>query len=191
MPTYLIFDTETTGLPKSWKAPMKDIGNWPSIVQLAWQLVDGEMNTLAAECFIIQTKVPISAAAAKMHGITQQRSLREGKPLLEVLDQFTAAIVQADVLVAHNLDFDHKVLGSEYLRAGRKPPFGKKKMICTMKSSVDFCRLPGPYGYKWPTLEELHKKLLGEGFSGAHHAGTDVEMTRRCLGGLVGAGVVG
>jgi DNA polymerase III epsilon subunit-like protein len=187
---FLIFDTETTGLPKSWDAPMKDIGNWPCIVQLAWQLVDEEMNTLEAECFIIRTKETISPAAVKVHGITQARSLREGRPVLEVLEQFTTAANQADVLVAHNLDFDYKVLGCEYLRWRRKHHMARLEKWCTMKASTDFCRLPGRYGYKWPTLAELHFKLFGEGFTGGHDAGVDVEITRRCLGGLLAAGVV-
>jgi len=33
---YLFFDTETTGLPKNWKAPIEDLNNWPRLVQLAW-----------------------------------------------------------------------------------------------------------------------------------------------------------
>jgi hypothetical protein len=35
---YLFFDTETTGLPKSWKAPVTDVNNWPRLVQLAFLL---------------------------------------------------------------------------------------------------------------------------------------------------------
>ena len=37
---YLIFDTETTGLPLNWKAPLTDFNNWPRMVQLAWQIHD-------------------------------------------------------------------------------------------------------------------------------------------------------
>ena len=37
---YLIFDTETTDLPKKWNAPITDTDNWPRCVQLAWQLHD-------------------------------------------------------------------------------------------------------------------------------------------------------
>lgn len=33
---YLFFDTETTGLPKSWKAPVTDLNNWPRMIQLAF-----------------------------------------------------------------------------------------------------------------------------------------------------------
>lgn len=34
-PAYLFFDTETTGLLKSWKASLSDPVNWPHIVQNA------------------------------------------------------------------------------------------------------------------------------------------------------------
>ena len=36
----LIYDTETTGLPRDWNAPITDGDNWPRLVQLAWQLHD-------------------------------------------------------------------------------------------------------------------------------------------------------
>ena len=41
---YLIFDTETTGLPKSWNAPITDTDNWPRCIQIAWQLHDNMGN---------------------------------------------------------------------------------------------------------------------------------------------------
>ena len=37
---FLVFDTETTGLPKQYNAPLTDFDNWPRLVQLAWQLHD-------------------------------------------------------------------------------------------------------------------------------------------------------
>ena len=37
---FLIFDTETTGLPKRWNAPLTDSDNWPRCIQIAWQLHD-------------------------------------------------------------------------------------------------------------------------------------------------------
>jgi hypothetical protein len=37
---YLFFDTETSGLPRTHKAPVSDLDNWPRIVQIAWLLID-------------------------------------------------------------------------------------------------------------------------------------------------------
>lgn len=39
---FLIFDTETTGLPRNWNAPLTDFDNWPRVVQLAWQIHDAD-----------------------------------------------------------------------------------------------------------------------------------------------------
>jgi hypothetical protein len=45
----LFFDTETTGLPKYWKAPVTDTENWPRMVQLAWLLYDSEGNLMVSK----------------------------------------------------------------------------------------------------------------------------------------------
>jgi len=42
---YLIFDTETTGLPRNYNAPVTDTDNWPRCIQIAWQL-HGEFGNL-------------------------------------------------------------------------------------------------------------------------------------------------
>ena len=48
---FLIFDTETTGFPKDWNAPITDLDNWPRVVQLAWQIHDenGELVEVHAQ----------------------------------------------------------------------------------------------------------------------------------------------
>ena len=56
-----------------------------------------------------------------------------------------------------------------------------ERWCCTMIRSTDYCQLPGRYGkYKWPKLEELHFKLFGESFEGAHDALADIRATMRC-----------
>ena len=98
-----------------------------------------------------------------------------------VLEQFAEAVKQAKVLVAHNIDFDSRVVGAELLRAGLPDALPRKKWRCTMKESVEFCRLPGRYGYKWPALSELHQKLFGQPFTGAHDAAADCLACLRCF----------
>ncbi len=53
---YLIFDTETTGLPKNYKAPVSDSENWPRAVQLSWQLHDHEGTLIDQKDFLNQTR---------------------------------------------------------------------------------------------------------------------------------------
>lgn len=179
---HLFFDTETTGLPKNWNAPASDISNWPRLVQLAWLHSDGEGNELGTGNLIIQPNgflIPVDAS--KVHGISQERALKEGIHLAEALDQFNHALENTQVIVAHNISFDLKIMGAEYIRADKKNPLLGKKEICTMKSSTDFCQISGKYGYKWPNLQELYQTLFGESFTGAHDAEKDVEITAQCF----------
>ena len=50
-----------------------------------------------------------------------------------------------------------------------------------MQSSTQFCKLPGCYGYKWPTLSELHNVLFGKDFEDAHNAEGDINATENCF----------
>ena len=51
---YLIFDTETTGLPQNFNAPISDSDNWPRMVQIAWQLHDAEGKLIENQDYIIK-----------------------------------------------------------------------------------------------------------------------------------------
>lgn len=179
---YLFFDTETTGLPKNWKAPVTDLDNWPRLVQLGWQSYDDEGNHLESGDQIIRPegfRIPIGSA--KVHGISTERALAEGQPLSTVLEQFHRLIEESSFLVAHNMAFDEKIIGSEFLRNGFSNNLDSTPQICTMTSTVDFCQIEGPYGYKWPKLSELHVKLFGVDFEEAHNAAVDITATARCF----------
>ena len=87
---YLIFDTETTGLPDNKQAPLTDFDNWPRVVQLAWQLHDGKGKLLSAQNMIIKPEgFTIPFNAEKVHGISTKRAQKEGKPLDMVLELFS------------------------------------------------------------------------------------------------------
>ncbi len=188
---YLFFDTETTGLPKNWKAPVSDTDNWPRLVQLAWELHDKEGNTIATGNEIVRPQgFLIPADSARVHGITQERALAEGVPLSDVLARFTGALERAHTLVAHNMSFDEKIVGAEFLRTGGKDVVAEKEKICTMLSSIDFCAIDGPRGYKWPKLAELHRTLFDADFAEAHNAAADIRATARCFWELGRRGVI-
>ncbi|PIU18402.1 MAG: 3'-5' exonuclease [Elusimicrobia bacterium CG08_land_8_20_14_0_20_59_10] len=188
---YLFFDTETTGLPKNWKAPITDLDNWPRMIQLAYLLSDGLGNRLAGGDYIIKpVGFTIPEDAAKIHGISTERALKEGKDLGDVLREFQAAVGRAERLIAHNISFDEKIVGAEFLRNGMPDSLPAKKKICTMHSSTEYCALPGPYGFKWPKLEELHRKLFRAGFDGAHNAAADIAATVKCFWELKRLGVI-
>ncbi len=179
---YLLFDTETTGLPKNYRAPVTDVNNWPRLVQIAWHLYDTSGNLFDKSDFIVKPEgFKIPADASRLHGITTDGAIQEGKDLVFVINLFNDQIEKANILVAHNMSFDEKIVGAEFVRRNIKSNLFKKSRLCTMNASTNYCRIPGPYGYKWPKLSELHYKLFGEYFEEAHNAAADIEATARCF----------
>lgn len=188
---YIIFDTETTGLPRDYNAPMSDVDNWPRLVQLAWQLHDAKGKLLSNHNYIIRPEgFTIPYNAEKVHGISTKRALAEGHDLKQILGIFEGDVQKANFLVGHNIEFDINVVGSEFLRAEATMPLTAPQLD-TKDISTEFCALPGGRGgkFKWPTLTELHQKLFGKGFGDAHDAAYDVDATARCFFGLITQGV--
>lgn len=180
---YFFFDTETTGLPLSWNAPVQDLNNWPRMIQVGYIIYDLEGNHVETKDYIIRPEgFIIPKDSSNIHGITTERALSEGIDLSIVLNELHQKIAASSILVAHNISFDEKILGAEFLR-NRIPNLIESKMkICTMKSSVNFCAIPNQYGkFKWPKLEELHKKLFNKGFDNAHNALADIQATADCF----------
>ena len=93
-------------------------------------------------------------------------------------------------MIAHNMKFDEKILGAEFLRMGHPDHIEIKPRECTMLSSTNFCGIPGPYGNKWPKLQELHARLFNEGFDDAHNALADVRVCSKCYFELRRIGVM-
>jgi DNA polymerase-3 subunit epsilon len=183
---FLFFDTETTGLPKDYKAPESDLTNWPRMVQLAYLLYDQKIGIVSKGNYIIKPiGFDIPLESSRIHGITKDRALRDGTDLTVVLDTFNSMLIKADYLVAHNIDFDKKIVGAEYLRKNYKNPIPSKKMICTMASTTNYCAIEGKYGYKWPSLQELHYKIFSNNFEDAHDASIDVAITYKCFKELI------
>lgn len=190
---HLFYDTETTGLPRHWKAPITQLDNWPRMVQLAWLLYDENEHLLQqGNVIIYPADFRIPASAAKIHGISQARAKAEGIPLAEALSAFDQALTQADTLVAHNISFDEKILGAEYLRLKGSNPLSTKKSLCTKEAGTPLCRLPSAYGrgYKWPSLGELYRHLFNEEIVDAHDAAVDIAATARCFWAMRKQGVI-
>jgi DNA polymerase III subunit epsilon len=188
---YLFFDTETAGIPKNRKAPASDSPNWPRLVQLAWLSTDANgAEQKSAEYIIKPRGFSIPQAATRIHGITNEFASQRGVDLGLVLEEIVADLTKAMVLIAHNLEFDEKIVGAEFFRLGHRNHFDQKKKRCTMKSATNFCQLPGRYGYKWPSLDELHTALFREDFDNRHSALADVRACARCYFELRRLGVM-
>jgi len=185
---FLIFDTETTGLPKDYKAPISDSENWPRVVQIAWQLHDETGKLSSAENHLVKPDgFTIPYNSVKIHGITTERALEEGLPLVEVLQKFEEARSNANYVAGHNIEFDVNVIGAEFFRMEMPHPVMEAVQLDTKDLSTEFCAIPGGKGgkFKWPTLTELHNKLFGVGFDDAHDAAYDVDATAKCFFALL------
>ena len=109
----LFFDTETTGVPRNYKAPASDLKNWPRLVQIAWLLADEDGAEIeSAEDIVKPEGFTIPADAAKIHGITTEMALRDGANISVVLAGIVSSLSKVSQLVAHNIDFDEKILGA-------------------------------------------------------------------------------
>ena len=182
---YLIFDTETTGLPKRWKAPLTDSENWPRCIQIAWQINDIKGALIRHEDYLILPDgFTIPFDSEKIHGISTALAENQGTPLAEVLNKFHTALNEVEFVVGHNVSFDRNIMGAEYLRSGLEDVFEQKAVIdtCT-EETARLCQISGGRGgkFKLPTLSELYYFLFQERFEDAHNATADVEATTRAL----------
>ena len=176
---YLVFDTETTGLPKNFNAPISDSDNWPRMVQIAWQLHDDEGNLIENQDYIIKPEgYDIPFNAARIHGISTKLAQAEGRDLTEVLQEFNEVLKRAQFGVGQNVEFDYKVVGAEFYRKNLENSLQELPKADTMIFGTDFCAIPSGKGrFKSPKLEEIYEKLYGNKFDEAHNAAADVNAT--------------
>ena len=182
---YLIFDTETTGLPKRWDSPISDVNNWPRCVQIAWQLHDDMGVCIDHQAYIIcPDGFNIPYDAEKIHGISTALATLKGDSLVGVLEKFNEVISKSKFIVGQNVGFDIKIISCEFYRAQLETNLKDLKVLDTCTEvTANLCKLPGGRGgkYKLPTLTELHYFLFDEKFIEAHNATADVEATARCF----------
>ena len=186
---YLIFDTETTGLPKRWDAPITDTDNWPRCVQIAWQLHDELGNLVEHQDYLVRPDgFNIPYESEQVHGISTGLAEQQGETLEVVFERFNEALHKATFVVGQNVGFDVNIMGCEFHRMSVKNSLAELPVLdtCT-EHTAQLCQIPGGRGgkFKLPTLTELHQYLFGEPFAEAHNATADVEATTRCFLELV------
>ncbi len=186
---YLIFDTETTGLPKKWNAPLTDSDNWPRCVQISWQIHDQGGGLISNRDYLIKPDgYNIPYESEKIHGISTKLAVQEGEYINNVLNFFQEDLEKVQFIIGHNVNFDRNILGAEFLRKALDDPFPSLKIIdtCT-EETANVCQIKGgPRGrYKLPTLTELYFFLFNDKFQEAHNATADVEATARVFFELI------
>ncbi len=178
-------------MPKRWDALASDLDNWPRLVQIAWVYFDDAGKEIARNSKIIKPEgFIIPDESSRIHGITTEIAERKGVLLEKTLKEFMEMINRSKFLIAHNMSFDEKIIEAEFIRKKIPKSLFQPKKICTKEIATEFCKIPGSYGYKWPTLSELHIKLFDNDFQDAHNALVDVSICAKCFFELKKKGIV-
>ena len=179
---FLFFDTETTGLPKNIDASYKDLNNWPRLVQIAWILADENGEIKNQKDYIIKPEgFSIPKESTKVHGISNEDATLNGTLISKILSEFAYFLECTDYIVAHNIKFDFNIVASELIRNNISSSLIQKQQICTMKSTVNYCKIPGDKGYKYPKLVDLYKTIFHSEFNKAHDSFVDVGVLFKCF----------
>jgi len=184
--TIICFDVETTGLPPpgGLKEPFE---LWPHIVQLSWiKYCPDSQEVCTMRDLIVDPKVTIPPSACDIHGITNEKAEKEGVSIREALHQFFLDCDGCCTVVAHNLNFDMRMVHAECTRhklENTLTPIPCR--VCTMKSNIQRCKIEkrsrkGNVYYKYPRLIELHEHLFGRGEYRLHDALVDCILCLRC-----------
>jgi len=121
---YLIFDTETTGLlPKKTRGrdqtSSPPIDAYPHILQLSYVVYDMYDRRIikSYDSYVnVADNVEISEFVQELTGITRELCNMRGRNIMEVLESFYSAYVMCEGLVAHNMEFDEKMIMIEIER---------------------------------------------------------------------------
>lgn len=203
----LVFDTETTGLPKTKIISPDTLHEWPYIVQFSFIIYDDFQNKIIeTKDYIVKVpdSVTIYSDSIKYHGITNEISKTKGTRIEVIMHDFFYYLNFVDKIVGHNVEFDINMVRVELLRiihlnlnnitehAIRDHKFNLhyltnvKHIHCTLQDSIELCAIKavnksGKEYMKYPKLEELHYKLFEMKPNNLHNSLNDILVTLRCF----------
>lgn len=153
---YAVIDTEGSGL-FDFKRPA-DAEGQPRLAELVMIFLDDSLQVESEyQAYVRPDGWEMSPGATAVNKLTTEFLIENGRPIVDVLADYTAAIVGERVIVAHNAQHDCKTMRAELRRAGLPDLFEQTKNICTMRALTDVCCIPpagGRGGYKFPKLSE-------------------------------------
>jgi len=170
---FLVLDMETNAIG-SMIPPQQ------TITQFGWILFDENGHTLQYANDVVLGATKINRVYE--NSLTLEEINQKGIPLKQAFKKMSKNIDSNTIIYAHNADFDIGLLKYANL------PLPNSKIVCTMKSSIEFCKLPktgyaSRYpGYKFPKLSELaHKLNIKINSDNLHDALYDCEVTKACV----------
>ena len=154
----MIIDTETTGLPEKNGSSFFSPDNLDKyknsrMVEIAYIIInEGKV------CKTVQHIIKydgINIKNSDIHGITTNFAVQNGTDIINVLKTLETDLEKVDRLVAHNIDFDLKILLSESYRYSIDSLVRKLKsleLFCTCETATTKLNLQ-----KYPKLSQLCK----------------------------------
>lgn len=192
-PYFIVLDTETNGKILDYKLPCENVDNYPRLSQLSYKIYDGNAKLIKTfNEFVIPTGWVFPNEKFFIENADIKKNFEIGKPVKEVLQEFIKDRLSCSYIVAHNINFDTKVMRAEMIRAGFLVEF-KAKKYCTMMKSISYCKIPfpsGKKGNKYPSLTELYNHLFKGTFDGAHDSMNDVDACAKCFFELINRKVI-
>ncbi|UKT65759.1 3'-5' exonuclease [Pedobacter mucosus] len=175
---FLVIDTETSGLPKSWTAPYSKENNWPHILQIAWIIY----NELGIEVkrenhYFRNNDIVIDKNSFKIHGITKEYLKSHGVEKDKIMMILNSDLIKYQpIIVGHFIELDYHMLNVEFYRIGKNDILKNYQFFCTMKASA-------PYVYN-PTVSQLklnqfYAELFSEEPANLHNALSDAINTAK------------
>ena len=182
---YIAFDFETSGLPVGRKPLTPDtIKQYDTCRAVSLSAARFSSRGRLMDTFdaIIQPlDFEIGQGSIDVHGITQERALREGRPFAEVFIDFMKFIgPRTRTFVAHNAKFDTSVLKSEMIRRGINLGLIEDfNFLCTLEMYKERFLTPIKLGI-------LYNDIFGEDFENAHNSLADCIACGRVYPYLLG-----
>ncbi len=172
----LFVDTETTGFVR--RREPGNLAVQPHIVEAAcvWLDVTEKNEPIIYGSFSALVKPDgweIPPEATQIHGITNDMAQCGGLPVASVIGCVGGMMKQADLVVAHNSQFDRSLFEIEFERMQFPNDYLETPWFCTMRESTDIVKLPPNAGYRdymWPSLGEAYSFLTGKEFQETHRA---------------------
>lgn len=178
MTKIVVFDTETTGIPKHPKAKMEV---QPKIIEFAGVVVDEKGVVLRELELLFNPQEPLEEIITKITGLKDE-DLANQPTFPELVGQLFDFFKGNDAVIAHNLPFDTAMIDLEMMRHDLGAFHWPELKFCTVQENAE------EWGRR-PKLTEMYEKVKGEKLDQKHRALDDVlALVEVCVGtGILGA----
>tara|TARA_R110001592_G_scaffold194889_1_gene442540 strand:+ start:30 stop:662 length:633 start_codon:yes stop_codon:yes gene_type:complete len=184
---FLVFDTETTGLPQGRNPSIYKTELWPHVIQLSYIVYCSDENkilSLVDDYIKINDDVVIEEKSQEIHNISKEKLNTLGINIVDALNKFNKWAEQCELLIGHNVSFDKRMVIVEGIRNNIRMKV--HTTYCTMKETTELCKIErefrdGKKYFKYPSLSELYNHLFDKIPKNTHNALTDILICMRCF----------